>query len=75
MKFAGNVIVIPWLVRLYVKIIHELWRVDSLTYRWKKHGITILYHHGIDLAHQRFFVLKLVRDVYNCFSRELSGVL
>ena len=28
------VIVIPLLVRLYVKIIQELWRVDYLTYRW-----------------------------------------
>ena len=28
------VIVIPWVVRLYVEIIHELKRVDYLTYRW-----------------------------------------
>ena len=28
------VIVIPWIVRLYVEIIHELKRVDYLTYRW-----------------------------------------
>ena len=28
------VIVILWVVRLYVEIIHELLRVDYLTYRW-----------------------------------------
>ena len=28
------VIVIPWLVHLYVEIIHKLKRVDYLTYRW-----------------------------------------
>ena len=28
------VIVLPWVVRLYVEIIHELKRVDYLTYRW-----------------------------------------
>ena len=28
------VIVIPWVVCLYVEIIHELYRVDYLTYRW-----------------------------------------
>ena len=30
----NNVIVIPWIVRLYVEIIHELERADYLTYRW-----------------------------------------
>ena len=30
----ATLIVIPWIVRLYVDIIHELWRVDYLTYRW-----------------------------------------
>ena len=35
---TSYVIVIPWVVRLYVEIIHELYvQVD-------KHGITILYH-------------------------------
>ena len=28
------VIAIPWVVRLYVEIIHELLRVDYFTYRW-----------------------------------------
>ena len=28
------IIVIPWVVRLYVEIIHEHKRVDYLTYRW-----------------------------------------
>ena len=28
------VIVIPWAVRLYAEIIHELQRVDYLKYRW-----------------------------------------
>ena len=39
-----KVIVIAWVVRLNIEIIHELKRVDYLTYRWTKHGITILYH-------------------------------
>ena len=30
------IIVIPLHVRLYVEIIHELWRVDYLTYGWSK---------------------------------------
>ena len=33
------VIVLPCVARLYVEIIHELYRVDYLTYRW-----TVLYH-------------------------------
>ena len=33
-KICKQVIVIPWVVRLYVEIIHELKRVDYLTYRW-----------------------------------------
>ena len=32
-KLPVYVIVILWVVRLYVEIIHELKRVDSLTYR------------------------------------------
>ena len=31
---GGYVIVITGVVHLYVGIIHELWRVDYLTYRW-----------------------------------------
>ena len=38
------VIVIPWVVRLYVKIIHEILRVDYLTYRRTTHGITIIMY-------------------------------
>ena len=34
LRKLGHVIVIPWLVRLYVEIIHELKRVDYFTYRW-----------------------------------------
>ena len=38
------VIVIPWVVRLYVEIIHEL-KASGLSYvQVDKHGITILYH-------------------------------
>ena len=32
--FMPYIIVIPWVVCLYVEIIHELYRVDYLTYRW-----------------------------------------
>ena len=32
--FEKKVIVMPWVVRMYVEIIHELYRVDYLMYRW-----------------------------------------
>ena len=50
------VIVIPWVVRLYVEIIHELWRVDYLTYRWT--NMVKLFHTTyicVDLAHHEIF--------------------
>ena len=42
--FNVEVLVTLWVVCLYLKIIHELWRVDYLRYMRTTHGITILYH-------------------------------
>ena len=53
------VILIPWVVRLYVEIIHELKRVDYLTYRWT--NMILLFHttySSVDLAHHEVFQAK-----------------
>ena len=54
------VIGIPWVVRLYVEIIHELWRVDYLTYRWTN-MVSLFYttYISVDLAHQVIFHAKV----------------
>ena len=49
-------IVIPWVVRLYVEIIHGLLRVDYFTYRWT--NMVQLFHTtniSVDLAHHELF--------------------
>ena len=55
-----HVIVIPWVVDLYVEIIHELWRVDYLTYRWTN-MVYLLYttYISVDLAHDEIFRAKV----------------
>ena len=50
------VIVIPWVVRMYVEIIHELKRVDYLTYRWT--NIVLLFYTtfiSVNLAYHEIF--------------------
>ena len=50
------VIVIPWVVRLYVEIIHELYRVDYFTYRWTvMEYLFFTTYVSIDLAHHEIF--------------------
>ena len=40
--FTENmVILLPWFVRLYKDIIHELWQVDYLPYRRTNYSLTI----------------------------------
>ena len=54
------VIVIPWVVRLYMEIIHELKRVDYLTYRWT--NMVLLFNTtyiSVDLAHHEIFRAKV----------------
>ena len=46
------VIVIPWFVRLHVEIIHWLYRLDYLTYKWTGHGLAFYNTYiSVDLAH------------------------
>ena len=54
--FLNYVIVIPWVDRLYVEIIHELKRVDYLTYRWTN-MVNLFYttYISVDLAHHEVF--------------------
>ena len=53
-----HVIVIPWFVRLNEEIIHELYRVDYLSYRRINYGIT-LYATLISLLIPKYSVHKL----------------
>ena len=46
------VIIIPWAVRLYVEIIHELQRVDYLMYMWK--NIVSLFYTTYIIRHKIF---------------------
>ena len=48
--------VIPWVVHMYVEIIHELKRVDYLAYMWTTHGTTCI---SVDLAHYKIFHAKV----------------
>ena len=61
-----QVIVIPWVVRLYVEIIHELLRVDYLTYRWTN-MVSLFYttYISVDLAHQVIFHAKVGKGGIN----------
>ena len=63
----GQVIVIPWVVRLYVEIIHELQRVDYLTYRWtnmvKPFYTTYI---SVCLAHHEIFPAKVGKGGIKC---------
>ena len=63
-RVDSEVIVIPWVVRLHVEIIHKLWRVDYLTYRWTN-MVNLFYttYICVDLAHDEIFRAKLVRVV------------
>ena len=54
------VIVIPWVVRLYVEIIHELQRVDCLTY--SRTNMFLLFYTtyiNVHLAHRETFRAKV----------------
>ena len=57
----ANVIVIPWVVRLYVEIIHELKRVDYLTYRWTHMVLLLIYttYISVYLAYHEIFRAKV----------------
>ena len=56
----SDVIVIPWFVHLYVEIIHNLYRVDYLAYRWKN-MVKLFYttYISVDLAHHKIFRVKV----------------
>ena len=54
------IIVIPWVISLYVEIIHELYRVGYLTFRWTN-MVELFYttYISVDLAHHEIFHAKV----------------
>ena len=63
---CAYVIVIPWVVRLYVEIIHELKRVDYLMYR--RTNMVLLFNTtyiSVDLAHHEIFRAKVGKGGIN----------
>ena len=57
-------IAIPWLVRMYVEIIHQLQRVDYLTHK-RSNMVQLFYttYISVDLAHHEIFRAKAGKDV------------
>ena len=65
LSLSRYALVMPWLVRLYAEIIHELQRVDYLTYRWTNMVNYFIPPTSVYILHiTSYFVLMLVKVVY-----------